>query len=60
MPSMMWGIGSDPSESIETWALWRSTLIADLTITTPRSKGPTVAESTATTEKSEPWKGPAR
>jgi hypothetical protein len=60
MPSMMWGIGSEPAESIETWALWRSTSIAERMTTTPRSKGPTVAESIATIEKGEPWKGPAR
>ncbi len=49
-----------PAESIETWAVSGSTLIAERTTTVPRSKGPTVAESIATIEKVEPWKGPAR
>ena len=54
MPSMMWGIGSETGESIETWAVLRSTRIAERTMITPRSKGPTVAESIATIEKAEP------
>ena len=52
---MMWGIGSEPAESIEIWAVCGSTRIAERTMITPRSKGPTVAESTATTESGEPW-----
>jgi hypothetical protein len=51
----MWGIGSEPAESIETCALRGSTRIAERTTITPRSKGPTVAASTATTESGEPW-----
>ena len=54
MPSMMWGIGSVPVASIEARAVWGSMRIAERTITTPRSKGPTRAESIATTEKEEP------
>ncbi len=56
----MWGIGSEPIESIETWAVWRSIRIAERMTTVPRSKGPTFAESIATTEIGEPWYGPAR
>ena len=55
MPLMMWGIGSEPAESIETWAVRGSTRIAERTTITPRSKGPTVAESIATIESGEPW-----
>ena len=55
MPSRMWGIGSEPAESIETWAVCGSTRIAERMTTVPRSKGPTLAESIATTESGEPW-----
>ena len=55
MPRMMWGIGSEPVESIETWAVRGSTRIAERTTTTPRSKGPIRAESMATVESGEPW-----
>ena len=50
MPLMMWGIGSEAAESIETWAIRGFTLIAERTMTTPRSNGPTIAESIATIE----------
>ena len=59
-PERMWGIGSEPAESIATWAVCRSILIAERITTVPRSKGPTLAESIATTEIGEPWYGPAR
>ena len=55
MPSRMWGIGSEPAESIETWAVRGSIRIAERITTVPRSKGPTMAESIATTESGEPW-----
>ena len=55
MPARMWGIGSEPAESIETCACAASTRIAERTTTVPRSKGPTRAGSIATTEKVEPW-----
>ena len=51
----MWGIGSEPAESIATWAVWRSIRIAERITTVPRSNGPTLAESIATTEIGEPW-----
>ena len=51
----MWGIGSEPAESIATWAVWRSILIAERMTTVPRSNGPTLAESIATIESGEPW-----
>ncbi len=54
MPSTMWGIGSVPVASIEACAVCGSIRIAERTITTPRSNGPTRAESIATTEKEEP------
>ena len=51
----MCGIGSDPAESMLTCAWRGSTLIAERTMTTPRSNGPTLAESIATTEIGVPW-----
>jgi len=54
MPSTMWGIGSDPAESIEAWAVLASTRIAERTTTVPRSKGPTRAGLTATVDSGAP------
>ena len=51
----MCGIGSEPAESIATWAVCRLIRIAERITTVPRSKGPTLAESIATTESGEPW-----
>ena len=50
MPSMMWGIGSEPVASMKTSAVSGLTRSAWRTTTVPRSKGPTLAAVIATTE----------
>ena len=52
---MMWGIGSEARESICSWAVRGSTWKAERTTIVPRSKGPTVAELTVTSDSGAPW-----
>ena len=60
MPSTMWGIASEPAESIRSCAVRGSIWKAERITTVPRSKGPTTAALTVTSERGEPWYGPAR
>ena len=52
---MMWGIGSEALESICSCAVCWSTSKAERITIVPRSKGPTVAELTVTSESGAPW-----